>query len=340
MDTDGSNIYFGMKYLWSKGRSAKNGVQWMNAITATAFFSATSKCEGALEAGELVLLNCDPPILNGTKFVDNINCKQCLKQKQDLFATREAYETEAHSENSNYTKQTWSDPTVQAEWEDNNPNTNSCKFVCTSCLFLKNEQSLQVRMTTECSNLVSQPYDKGSPNAFFNNMSDAIAIQSQDLINSYRADLEQIGIDTEAAAKKAPVSIKEKIMNKVAIENKGELLNVFRNAAITFQSTVVEPGTNSIVSSNNVQNFNLNSVFQATSLSRVGENLWTAEQEAIAFKNFQKNDKLSDLLKQAENTGTALENLWSSGGGKILLILLVFLLIVIIVVAAVFYFAK
>jgi hypothetical protein len=336
MVNEGESLYNGLKYLFSKGKTPKSSTTIMNTITSNAFFSSVATCEGALEAGQLFIGNCDPPVLDGIKFTDNINCKLCKQQKIDLYNQRIALESKAKEEDPNYTIQTFSNTITQTEWENDNSSTNSCKFVCSSCLFLKNEQSVQLRLLTQCSDDIDS-----QTQAFIDTMNNNLADETSKVMDAYATQLNNIGIDTSEQVKNlTKTDISERILTKITSNQTVSMLSLFKNAAVAFQSTIIEPGSNSIISTNNVQMFNLDSVFFAVQQSKVGVNLYNDENYTTFVKQFEREDKLNDIVKQATEAGNSLKNLWQNDGGKVLIILLVVMLIVIIVSVGVTYLRK
>jgi hypothetical protein len=339
----GPELYFALQYLHAKGLLPNNQVTVMNQITANAFFSSITQCDGALEVGQLFIGRCEPPVLDGVLFEDNLSCVLCKQMKVELMASRLLLEETAKINNPNYEVQTWSDPALKAAWDSDNPAENSCKYNCTSCVFLKNTQKIQINMSTTCSDQIA-----GSDPTFLNNMEAALRLQTDVQIKSMEKQLNAIGLSTEDdAINQTSQEITEQIKQVLSVTSSFSELSLFRDSALVQQSSVMEPGTNSIISDNNVQTFNLDVLFYAvknTTIGNSGTNLgggvYADLDYAIFQTAFEQQDTINDLLKQAQNTGTAIENMWSTAKGKILLIMSVLMIIIIISVSAVFFLAK
>ena len=328
-------IYYGVRFLHRKGKVSYNEMTWVNQVVASAFVSVIGRCENSNAIGSFFIGSCNPPnSSSGKPFSKNSECVLCQNIKETLYNNRVKLENEIHKQNSSYKKQSWKDTNIQKEWENNNNMTNSCRYACASCLFEENSQKIQFNISSSCNASL-----KTQTTAIIQQMDEALDSQITEATMNIRDQLNAIGLDVENM-KTQKLQLREVIKNKLSVKSVYSELNTFRSAAMIFQETFIHPGTNSIVSDNNLQSASYDSVYHATQNVNVGFDLYPSSSYEQAEKIFEKQYNMSDLAKNATKSVDNINSFWKQAIGKLLVIIVCILLIVVLSVIAFTYFVK
>ena len=318
-----------MDFLFENVAIPKSSTEYNNEIIANGFFSAVTTCENSVRLSQRFQSQCDPPVINGRTFGTNATCRLCHQQKIELLARREQLERDAHALNPDYVMQTWDDPALEAEWYSGNPAFNSCRMVCTSCLYLQTTQRVRLFLSTSCVT---------TTDTFQAAFRRSVEQQGRLAVASLRVQMEAIGVNVQEIINdnEGWDRYSLNIQDRVYLSNDTKVIDVFRNTAQVSQNITIEPGSSSIVAVGNSQAFSLEAILTAARVTEVGAHyIEDPRQIEIMNKYFENHNSLNDIINQAQQTSQSLQNLWRSGGGKIIVILVSLLLVIVVIVSAV-----
>jgi hypothetical protein len=323
-DSEGSNLMARLYNLSDHGQlSGSTANTMISNVVAYGYAVATTTCRQSFLADQKLSINCNNAVI-GDLVSKNSNCTLCKTMVAEAISKRNALESEAHSQNTNYTEQTASESVLEnVNGLMPNQNDGACKYVCLQCVVDNVDQNIQMRIVDECATNTTEFID-----AFTTGMS----YQAEAELTKHQNALKNSGYDIRNSSDVSNLSIQ--MATTIKEMTKVSTLSELQSTAILVQETTIDPNSTSVVINNLSQRISVDMF--ATLVSKIYND--TSVQDAIDYKSklqeVEIETQFNNLIDRVSSSVNTLDKLLIDIVGKIIITVIALLLTALVILAA------
>jgi hypothetical protein len=275
-----------------------------NTIVAAAIVSAILDCEGSLNVGQTLEVDCGTPAGGAAAFPSNDGCAACGRALDAVVAARRDMVLGSGL------------PTPEDEEDPNSAvfrrinavgGEGPCAAACENCVARSVNQSVAVRFTTGCnssSSWRSQIQDN------VGTMVTSSVSQINDALGSLAGIL---SADHEC--------IRKDLTNAIRTRVTQEFVNKIRVKMDNWQSLKVAGGSASVWMSKASEGINVTSVIDIVAGEQITDNLYSAEETRAAAEFVQQNATINEFADDVNDIFSGVGDLVGSTFGTMLIVM-------------------